>query len=69
MSFDPFRFIERWVALAFVAAWLVLEWQARRLDRLREARERAAEREKSHASTTHTAQETHDSHDTGPPSG
>ena len=41
MSFSPFAFIELWVVLAFVAGWLVLEWQGRRLDRLRDARKEA----------------------------
>lgn len=69
MSFDPFAFIELWIVLAFAAAWIVLEWQGRRLDRLRDAREGAADREKPQTSTTHSAQETHDSHDAGPPPG
>lgn len=69
MSFDPFAFIELWIALAFAAAWAVLEWQGRRLDRLRDAREAATDRETPQTFTTHSAQETHDSHDARPPPG
>lgn len=69
MSFDPFAFIELWIVLAFAAAWAVLEWQGRRLDRLRGDREAAKDRETPPTSTTHSAQETHDSHDAGLPPG
>ncbi|MDO9383901.1 MAG: hypothetical protein Q7T86_13675 [Hyphomicrobiaceae bacterium] len=69
MSFDPFALIELWIVLAFAAAWGVLEWQGRRLDRLREARERAADDKTPQTATTHSIQETHDSHGARPPPG
>ncbi len=59
MSFDPFAMIELWVVLAFGAAWLVLEWQGRRLDRLRDERTNGADAANSQASATHPMQETH----------
>lgn len=66
MSFDPLAFIELWVVLAFVAAWLVLEWQGRRLDRLRAARDDAR---KAQAPVTHPAKEAQDSHEGAHPPG
>jgi len=69
MSFDPLQFIELWVVLAFVAAWLVLEWQGRRLDRMRSAREDASKPDESQASSTHPAKEAHISHEGAHPPG
>ncbi|MEQ1672557.1 MAG: hypothetical protein ABL893_17015 [Hyphomicrobium sp.] len=39
MSTWPLAFSELFVVLAFVIGWLILEWQCRRLDRLRAKRE------------------------------
>jgi hypothetical protein len=69
MSFDPLAFIELWVVLAFAAAWVILEWQGRRLDRRRQAHEQTTKPDSPKTFTTQCAQETHDSHGAEPPSG
>jgi hypothetical protein len=54
VTFNPYALIELWVVLAFVLAWLVLEWQGRRLDRRRAERER---RDVAKAEDTQSGQE------------
>lgn len=39
-----YGFFEFFIVLAFALAWLVMEWQGRRLDKKREREERAKEK-------------------------
>jgi cytochrome oxidase assembly protein ShyY1 len=68
MGFDPLALIELWVVLAFGMAWAVLEWQCRRLDRQREARQRRTQ-ETTREAMPHAAQESHNSPESRHPPG
>lgn len=59
--------IETFVVLAFFAAWLVLEWQCRRLDRLRAKENDAAET--NEAEVGHPPQQSLQNVDKAPPAG